>query len=85
MRGAGPIFDGYPPRREAYLARTSQRCTHRDDGYPARQRRRWAVFSSLLIPGELLGPDARGISAGLDDDFAETDNKPGRAGKIEDG
>ena len=25
IQGAAPIFDGYPPRREAYLTRTSQR------------------------------------------------------------
>ena len=35
MQGAAPIFDGYPPRREAYLARTSQRRTHQN-GYAAR-------------------------------------------------
>jgi uncharacterized protein with HEPN domain len=28
--------------------RTSQRRTHRDDGYPARQRGRWVFLGSLL-------------------------------------
>jgi len=58
MQGAAPIFDGYPPRREAYLARTSQRRTHRDDGYPAQQRCRWAFFSGLL---GVFGALGRGV------------------------
>ena len=56
---------------EAYLARTPQRRTHRDDGYPARQRSRWAFFSSLLCPavepvagGQVFPGDFRGLFRG---------------------
>ncbi len=49
MQGGAP--GTHPPdgcRREAYSGRTSQHRTQPSVGYPARQRRRWAVFSGLL-------------------------------------
>ena len=65
IQGGARIFDGYPARRETYFARTLQRHTHRPDGYPERQRGRWAFFGSLL--DRLGGLGTAGDEAGRQD------------------
>ena len=45
-------------RCETHVVHTSQRRTHRSDGYPAVQRSRWAFFNSLLNEKPPLHPTA---------------------------
>ena len=57
---------GYPARCEAYVTPTSQRRTHRSDGYPVRGHpphvghRRWDFVSSRLILGVPPAPALAG-------------------------